>query len=420
MQAMELEETPLNNRTAKEAVATVTVSSKAVKSLARRHPWVFSGAVLHAPADRKPGDTVAVRSQEGRFLAWGAWSPQSQIRIRVWSFNPDDSIDEGWIEARLAEALFLRRHLPLPEGDDALRLVNAESDGLPGLIVDRYAQFLVCQFLSAGVERWRTPIAEALERLTGARGIYERSDVAVRAKEGLAPRTGLLWGDAPPEMVEIRLNGTWLLVDVLHGHKTGFYLDQRENHARITAFAAGRRVLNCFCYSGAFGLMALAAGAQNVVQVDAGADVLALARRNLALNRLDAARVEHLEGNVFEILRRYRDNRSTFDLIVLDPPKFVASAGQLNKGARGYKEINLLAIKMLAPGGILITFSCSGLVDPPLFQKIVSDAAADACRTMRIIARLDQSADHPVDAAFPEGHYLKGLVCVADQISGIS
>ncbi|MBI5552645.1 MAG: class I SAM-dependent methyltransferase [Desulfobacterales bacterium] len=392
--------------------ATVVVTPKAEKSLLRRHPWIFSGAVRQAPAVAA-GAMVAVRAADGRFLAWGAHSPESQIRVRVWSFEEHEAIDAGFFQRRLAEALAARRQMPLLSPCTAVRLVHGESDGLPGLIVDRYADFLVCQFLSAGAEHWKATIVAELERLLPCRGIYERSDADVRAKEGLPLASGVLCGMAPPDLLEIRAGEVALWADLVRGHKTGLYLDQRENQALVAAFSPGAEMLNCFCYTGGFGLWALRAGARQVIQADASADVLALARRNAQLNGLDDGRAEYVAANVFELLRTYRDSRRQFDLIVLDPPKFVASAAQMDKGCRGYKDINLLAFKLLRPGGVLLTFSCSGLVAPPLFQKIVADAAADAGRTVRVIGHLHQAADHPVSLNFPEAHYLKGLVCLA-------
>jgi 23S rRNA (cytosine1962-C5)-methyltransferase len=393
------------------SIPTVVVSAKAEKSLLRRHPWIFSGAV-HKEAAAEAGATVAVRAVDGRFLAWGAYSPHSQIRVRTWSLDEGDTIAAAFFERRLVEAIDARPKMALLTPCTAMRLVNAESDGLPGLIVDRYGDFLVCQFLSAGAEYWKEIIVAQLQRLLPCQGIYERSDVDVRAKEGLPLRSGVLWGAAPPDLLEIQAGRLRLWVDLVHGHKTGLYLDQRENHARMADYAHGADLLNCFCYTGGFGLWALLAGARQVTQIDASADMLALARKNTELNGLDAAAVEYVAANVFELLRTYRDSRRQFDLIVLDPPKFVASASQLDKGCRGYKDINLLAFKLLRPGGLLMTFSCSGLVAPPLFQKIVADAAADAGRTARVIGHLHQAADHPTALNFPEGHYLKGLVCL--------
>jgi 23S rRNA (cytosine1962-C5)-methyltransferase len=392
----------------------IFVNSQGEKSLLRRHPWLFSGAVQ--PVERPPacGETVAVHAADGRWLAWGAFSPSSQIRVRIWSFDPDEHIDAGFFLRRLQAALVLRRRLPQFGRTTARRWVNAESDGLPGLIVDQYADYLVCQFLTAGTEYWKERIVSHLQSLIPALGIYERSDADVRLKEGLACRCGLLWGQSPPDEVSIKLKDLSLAVDLVQGHKTGAYLDQIDNQAQVRPYCNQAEVLNCFSYTGGFGLQALKGGAAHVTQIDASQAALEISRRNVALNALDEGRVDHVCGNVFQILRQYRDAGRGFDLIVLDPPKFVAAKAQLVKGSRGYKDINLLALKLLRPGGVLFTFSCSGLLTPMLFQKIVSDAALDAGRHVAIIGRLDQPADHPVALNFPEGHYLKGLICVAE------
>lgn len=390
------------------------VSPKAVKSIARRHPWIFSKAVEKPSTGIPAGETVALQSTDGQWLAWGAFSPRSQIRVRIWSFDADETIDDAFFHRRLAAAVQARQQLPLVSPCTAQRLVNAESDGLPGLIVDQYGEYLVCQFLAAGAEHWKTTITAHLHRLLPVRGIFERSDADVRGKEGLPLQSGVLWGAAPPGLVKIQLGGIHMLVDVVNGHKTGCYLDQRENQARIGDFASGAQVLNCFSYTGAFGLWALKAGAAHVTNIDASAAVMDLARQNLVANGWKTQQTDLVVGNVFQELRRYCHDRRQFDLIVLDPPKFVSAKGQLPKGCRGYKDINRLAFELLLPGGVLFTFSCSGLVTPQLFQKIVADAAVDAQRHIRLIVRLDQAADHPVALPFPEGHYLKGFICMAD------
>ncbi|MCX7017302.1 MAG: class I SAM-dependent methyltransferase [Candidatus Sumerlaeota bacterium] len=389
----------------------ITLKPGREKALARRHPWVFAGAIEKVEGSPRAGETVDLRSAEGAWMARGAWSPQSQIAVRVWSFESEEAIDSAFFRARLERAI-ARRGLPAnPEAPLGRRLVNAESDGLPGLIIDRYGGFLVCQFLSAGAEFWRQEIVALLAELSPAAGVYERSDVDVRAKEGLAPRTGVLRGEEPPERIEIHEGPCRFLVDVKHGHKTGFYLDQRENRSRAADYAAGAETLNGFAYTGAFGVRALCAGAARVVNLESSAPALELARRNAELNGLDSSRVENTEGDAFQVLRRYRDARREFDLVILDPPKFAESRAQLERAARGYKDINLLAFKLLRPGGTLFTFSCSGLMTPELFQKIVADAALDAGREAQIVGRLAQADDHPAALAFPEGAYLKGLIC---------
>ena len=382
-------------------------------TVARHHPWIFSGGIDRQDGPEPAfGETVAVQDAEGGALGLGAWSPASQIRIRMWSYGEGGSVDGAFFEERVAAALAARAALPASCRDtDALRLINAESDGLPGLVVDRYGDFLVCQFTAAGVERWKPEIVAALQKLQPCRGIYERSDLDVREREGLQPARGVLAGEEPPACVEIRENGCSYGVDVLAGHKTGFYLDQRDNRATVAGFAAGREVLNAFAYTGGFGIAALKAGATSVVHVDLSGASLELARANAARNGLDAARSEFVEGNVFEVLRKFRDARRSFDLVVLDPPKFVESKGHLMAASRGYKDINLLGLKLLRPGGILATFSCSGLMPAELFQKIVTDAACDARRDVQLLQRLEQAPDHAESLLFPEGLYLKGLLC---------
>jgi 23S rRNA (cytosine1962-C5)-methyltransferase len=380
------------------------------KSLLRRHPWVFSGAVARVQGGPESGDTVAVHSGSGEFLAWAAYSPVSQIRARVWSWDEAERIDGDLLRARLRQALAARERLLRADDSDAMRLVHGESDGLPGVIADRYGDVVVLQLLSAGAERRRSELAEAVRELTGCACVFERSDADVRALEGLPARSGLLHGDLPAAGVQMREHGLRYGVDVAAGHKTGFYLDQRDNRKRIGDLSQGRDVLNCFCYTGGFTLNALAGGAKSVLSVDSSADALAQAKDNLARNDLDAARAEWQDADVFKHLRTLRDQGRSFDLVVLDPPKFAPTAAFAEKAARGYKDINLLALKLLRPGGLLASFSCSGGVSTELFQKILAGAALDAGVDAAIVGRFAASADHPVLLSFPEGDYLKGLL----------
>jgi 23S rRNA (cytosine1962-C5)-methyltransferase len=390
----------------------IILKPKREKSLLNRHPWIFSGAIARIDGKPQPGDTVDVLAGDGRWLARGAYSPQSQIRVRVWSFDPAEAVDTGFFETRMKQALDLRRQILKNVDTDSCRLVCGESDGLPGLIVDRYNRWVVCQFLSTGTEQWKPTIVKCLEDLMpGLSGIYERSDADVRKKEGLAMATGRLSGEKPPDHVEIIENGCRYRVDVKGGHKTGFYLDQRDNRACVAAYARGADMLNCFAYTGGFAVAALKAGAAHVINIDSSAPALELARINVALNELDSARVDHAAGDVFDLLRRYRTDGRSFDLIVLDPPKFVNAKGDLMRASRGYKDISRLGFELLRPGGTLFTFSCSGLMGRDLFQKIVADAALDAGRRAVILQWLNQSPDHPTALNFPEGSYLKGLVC---------
>jgi 23S rRNA (cytosine1962-C5)-methyltransferase len=355
------------------------------------------------------GETVAVFTSNGENLGWAACSPESSIRARFWSWDPQDRIDETFLRRRLQASLHHRRDLLSDSA--ACRLVHAESDGLPGLVVDRYGDWLAVQCLSAGIEHWRSTIYELLMELTGVAGIYERSDVEVRRLEGLPERTGLVAGDTPPKQVVIEESGLQYAVDIASGQKTGFYLDQRRGRALLRRVSAGREVLNAFSYSGAFTICALSGGAEHVLSIDTSAAALEMARRNVAINSLDGSRCEWSEGNVFKELRALRDSRAVFDLIILDPPKFAPTAAVAQKAARGYKDINLLAFKLLRPGGLLLTFSCSGGISADLFQKIVAGAALDAGVQAQVIEHLRQSLDHPVALNFPEGAYLKGLLC---------
>lgn len=380
------------------------------KNLRARHPWVFSGAVARVRGEPESGDTVEVAADNGDLLGMGAWSPQSQISVRMWTFAPC-AIDRAFFAQQVRQALEYRRQLGIPQCNTAYRLINAESDGLPGIIADVYGEWLVLQLLTAGADAARATLAEVLMAEAGVKGVYERSDVDVRRKEGLEPVEGALLGEAPPDLIDIIEEGRHYRVDVRQGHKTGFYLDQRDNRALLQLHAEGKSVLNCFSYTGGFAIAALHGGARKTLNIDTSQPALDLATSTAMLNGFDDGRMENVCGDVFAVLRRYRNEAREFDVVVLDPPKFVESRNQLEKGARGYKDINLLAFRLLKPGGLLFTFSCSGHMEGPLFQKIVADAALDAGCDARFLMRLDQSSDHPVRLAFPEGSYLKGLLC---------
>ncbi len=380
------------------------------KSLRRRHPWIFSGAIERVSGKPGAGDTVDVQDASGKRLARAAYSPKSQIRARVWTFDLAEEVDAAFFRGRVMRALALREALPAARHSNALRLVHGESDGLPGLVVDRYADVLVAQFLAAGVERWRDPILDALVELSGASAVYERSDAETRKLEGLAPRAGFARGDRAAKRCPIIEYGLNFRVDVEQGQKTGFFLDQRENRQRVRALAAGREVLDGFCYTGGFAINALAGGARRVIAVESSQEAVQVARENLAANPFDASQVEFVQADVFKQLRKLRDQGASFDLVVLDPPKFAPTAAQAKNAARAYKDINLLAFKLLRPGGLLATFSCSGGVDAALFQSIVAGAALDAGAEAKIIERFGAAADHPVALEFPEGDYLKGLL----------
>ncbi len=379
------------------------------KSLRRRHPWLFSGAIERVEGLAAAGATGEVVGSSGEFLARGAYSPASQIRARVWTFDAGESIDAAFFRRRLARAVESRRRLDLLGTQAACRLVFAESDGLPGLVVDRYGDYLVCQLMSAGAEAWRATIVELLAELCAPRGIYERSEGGARHKEGLPSRRGVLAGVEPPRELEIVAGGIRLVVDIANGQKTGAYLDQQRNRERVAAHARHAEVLDAFSYTGGFAISCLHAGAKGATLLDSSADALALAEREAAANAV-GDRCRFIVANVFDELRAVRDTGTRFDLVVLDPPKFVHSAEQINAGSRGYKDINMLGLALVRPGGVLATFSCSGHVDAALFQKIVAGAAVDADRTAHILERLSQPADHPVATEFPEADYLKGLI----------
>jgi len=391
----------------------ITLNSGREGSVLRRHPWIFSGAVKNVEGNPVDGQTVEVFTTDRQWLARGSYSSKSQIRVRLLSFDLDEHIDEKFFEDRISKAISKRKSLPGFGESNACRLIFSESDGLPGLIVDRYDEYLVCQFLSTGSESWKETIVRQLQALWPCKGIFERSDTDSRIKEGLPERTGTLAGELPPQLIEIQEGDNKFLVDVFKGHKTGFYLDQQINRGLAMKYMEGREVLNAFSYTGGFGISALSGGCGYVTNADTSRECLDLAEQNTILNGFKPGRDEYVQADVFTLFRTYRDSRKAFDVIVLDPPKFVASASQLTGGTRGYKDINLLAFKLLKPGGILITFSCSGYVKPDLFQKIVADAAVDAGREAQVIEYLSQGPDHPVALSFPEALYLKGMICRA-------
>jgi 23S rRNA (cytosine1962-C5)-methyltransferase len=412
-------------------MASVILRPGREKSLLRHHPWIFSGAIQRVEAesalrqaqDIVSGGTVDLLSFDGQFLARAAYSPTSQIRARVWTFA-DEPVDKEFFRKRIRKAIDTRHSLIDFSSADSLRLIYAESDGIPGLIVDRYEDVLVLQSLTAGSEFWKETLADLLLEATGLTTIYERSDADVRELEGLAPKSGILRDSINRESesklsIESRITNIVITehnlkfnVNLQSGHKTGFYLDQRANHLRVRELAKDKDVLDGFCYTGGFTVNALAGGAKSVLSIDSSAEALELCRGNIALNNLDVNRQTFLEGDVFQLLRRFRDEDRSFDMVILDPPKFAPTAAQAERAARGYKDINLLAFKLLRPGGTLVTFSCSGGIDAGLFQKIIAGAALDAGVEAQIVEHLFQGADHPVALNFPEGAYLKGLVCI--------
>lgn len=387
---------------------TIQLRAGKERSLLRRHPWLFESAIGHGTADA--GETVRITSDTGQFLAWAAFSPTSKIRARVWSFDEAQSIDAAFFTQAVEQSVKARTRFDIQS--DSLRLVHGESDGLPGLIVDRYGDTLVAQFLSTGAERWKAVLADALLAATGLSKLYERSDAAGRALEGLPEVSGWLRGDGPTEIV-LREHGWQLAVNVATGHKTGFYLDQRDSRKKFaddTRRLKFERVLNCYCYTGGFTVAALTGGATHVTSIDSSGPALEKAAANVALNGFEASRATFMDADVNASLRQFAAAGQTFDAIVLDPPKFAPTVAHAERAARAYKDINRLAFKLLAPGGVLFTYSCSGGVSADLFHKIVASAGIDAQIDGYIIERMSGAPDHPMTINFPEGEYLKGLV----------
>lgn len=387
---------------------TIRLKEGKERSLLRRHPWIFDSAIAKGGGD--PGETVRVEAADGRFLAWAAFSPASRIRARAWSFDEKQRVDAPFFVASCARAVRARSLFDVKS--DGVRLVHGESDGLPGLIVDRYGDTLVAQFLSAGAERWKPVLADALLQETGLARLYERSDTSSRSLEGLQPATGWLRGEGPTDLV-IGEHGWKLSLDIATGHKTGFYLDQRDSRRKFAEHVrrlGSGRVLNCYCYTGGFTVAALAGGAQEVLSIDSSGPALERARQNVALNGFEPQRAGFLDADVNASLRRFIEEGRSFDAIVLDPPKLAPTAAHAERAARAYKDINRLAFKLLAPGGVLFTYSCSGGISFDLFHKIVASAAIDAGVDGYITERLGGAPDHPMTLVFPEGEYLKGLV----------
>jgi len=381
------------------------------KSVLNRHPWIFSGAIARVEGNPQNGDVVDVWNSKARFVARGVISLKSQIRVRILTWRPGERIDHQFWQRRIKRAIAGRDALSRDPLTNAYRLIHAEADGLPGLIVDRYGTWLVAQFLSVASERYKAAIIDALAEYAEPQGIFERSDTYTRELEGLVPVSGPLWGEIPPDLIEIQENGFSFLVDVKGGQKTGFYLDQRENRKRLMPYLKGKEVLNAFSFTGGFCVYAAAAGAKRVLNIDTSESAHQLAEQNMWLNGFTDRQDIFATADAFELMRAYRDQNWTFDVVILDPPKFARNARQKQDASRGYKDINLLGMKLLRPGGILATFSCSGVISEDLFQKILFGAAVDANRDVQILERLHQGTDHPVLLTFPESAYLKGFIC---------
>lgn len=394
-----------------EPKGKVTVRPEREDAVKRRHPWLFSGSVAKIEGKFQPGDVVDVFSENGTWLARGFINPQSEVPVRIATWDPNEQLDDEWLWNRLKLAWQKRKSLGIPEETDAFRIVYAESDFLPGVIADFYSDFVVVQLYTPATDKRRETIAEFLTELVKPRGVFERSDMDTRLREKLAPKVAPIKGEPPPDQIVIVEHGLKFLVDVWKGHKTGFYIDQRENRLRSAPYLKGEKVLNAFSYTGSFAVYAAREGAKQVINLDTSAEALKLAEENAKLNSFEGV-VKSLEGNAFQVLRKFRDAGEQFDAIVLDPPKFAPTKATVPKALRGYKDINWLAMKLLKPGGFLLTFSCSGMVSAEMFQQVLFEAALDAKREVLIIERLSQSRDHPVLLSFPESEYLKGFVCM--------
>ena len=381
------------------------------KAVLNRHPWIYSGAIASVGGSPEPGAVIDVHSSTGQFLARGYYNPRSQIVVRILTWDASEEVNQAFWRRRLSASFARRQVLAENRDTTAYRLVYAESDGLPGLIVDRYDDRLVLQSLTLGIELWKPTLVDLLLEMLEPRGLYERSDADVRTHEGLQPVAGHLAGAPLTDSTVVLENGLRFQVNIAQGHKTGFYLDQRDNRRKVADYCGGRDVLDVFCYTGGFAVYAGAQGANRVTNVDSSREALRVAKSNVGLNRLERDANQYVEGNAFQVLRAFRDQGREFDLVILDPPKFAFSRAQINTATRGYKDINMLGMHLLRSGGILCTFSCSGLVSQDLFQKVLFGASIDARREVRILDRLAQSSDHPVLLSFPESAYLKGFIC---------
>lgn len=380
------------------------------RSVFLRHPWIFSGAIQYLPTGLIPGQTVKVVSSDGKQLGWGSISPQSQIQVRMWSFDPEQKINKELVYQRIKASILRREELRKKTNTNSFRLIHSESDELPGVILDLYGDIAVLQLLTTGAWFWRDTIIESILEFVKPASLFEKSEGDVLKLEGLTPRIEIVSGQIPPEGIVITENEISYQLDVLESQKTGFYLDQRDNRELVRNYASGKKVLDCFCFTGGFSLNCIHAGAESVLAVDSSAGALTALQTNCMLNKVEKDRIVPVEANAFEYLRKLRDQAETFDLIILDPPKFAPTRAQAERASRAYKDINLLALKLLKPGGILFSFSCSGGVNTELFKKIIADAALDSGKPLQFLNTLHQASDHPVLSSFPEGEYLKGIV----------
>lgn len=389
----------------------ISIKKGKEKAIRQQHPWIFSGAIEKISGKPQNGEVVEVADFQDNFLAYGFYNAQSRVAVRVLSWDSNQKIDADWWRMRIRQAVNARRDLLESTDTNACRLIFSEADFLPGLIVDRYADFLSVQILSSGMEQFKSSWLDELQQLLTPKGIFDRSDANARSHEGMEASSGVLWGEAPPDFIEVMENGIRYEVNIAEGQKSGFYCDQRDNRKKVAAHAKGKKVLDCFCYSGGFTLNALAAGAASVTSVDSSTLAIETLQRNLKLNTFKKAKQQSIQSDVNKQLREFKESGEKFDLIVLDPPKYAPSRSALDKAARAYKDLNRLAMLLLNQGGLLATYSCSGAVDIDTFKQILAWAALDAGKEVQFIDQYCQPEDHPVRSSFPEGEYLKGLLC---------
>jgi 23S rRNA (cytosine1962-C5)-methyltransferase len=387
----------------------ITLKKGKEKAALQRHPWVFSGALEKVKGKPEDGDVVKVFAFDNEFLAYGYYNSNSRVAVRLLEWDESQTIDNNWYQNRLKQAIASRQFI-LSEQTNTCRLVFSEADFLPGLIVDQYADFLSLQILSSGIEKVKAEIVEILKAELKPTGIFDKSDATARTHEGLPIENGLLWGENPPEFLAVKENGITYNINIAEGQKSGFYCDQRDNRHILASYTKGKKVLDCFSYSGGFSLNSLANGAASITCVDSSGLAIETLKQNVALNKFDVNKVTTIQSDVNKQLRAFKESGELFDVIVLDPPKYAPSRSALDRAARAYKDLNRLGMLLLEKGGLLATFSCSGAVDIETFKQIIAWAALDAGKEVQIIKQFCQPEDHPVRISFPEGEYLKGLL----------
>ncbi len=381
------------------------------KAVKQHHPWVFSGAIEQPKAEIEDGEIIRLVDYRGDFLAYGFYNSSSRVAVRLLEWNEKIGIDEAWWRNKVGSALAAREKLLNSHHTNTFRLIFAEADYLPGLIVDKYADYLSVQIHSAGIEKVKHLLLDELQKAINSNGIFERSDAVAREHEGLFPSAGKLRGEEPPEFVEVLENGIKYRVSIAEGQKSGFFCDQRDNRKIVAEYAGNKRVLDCFSYSGGFTLNALNAGAKEVISVDSSGLAIETLQKNITINNFDSTKASTFQSDVNKQLRALREAKEEFDIIILDPPKYAPSRSKLDKASRAYKDLNRIGMMLLKKGGLLATFSCSGAVDMLTFKQILAWAALDAGKEIQFIYQFCQPDDHPVRASFPEGEYLKGLLC---------